>query len=205
MAALLLVTWLLSIMTFLVALTAYAEQEVEQGVAQAPPPDPITGITLTAAALLFTVVLAMGLGGGVRTALGGAVVGAMAAPMVFELPFDLVVMARTYPPIPPAPALYRALFFLPLFLVEITTLALLTLSPLVAMTRWTLFVLAAMLLVFAAWAVAGFGYPATAVPIACNVGAKVLAFVATLTLFVPPGGWAALRSAARAERGQPVS
>ena len=46
--------------------------------------------------------------------------------MVFELPFDLIVMARTFPPIPPNPALYRVLFFAPLFAIEITTLALLT-------------------------------------------------------------------------------
>ena len=37
---------------------------------------------------------------GGRTAVLSAAIAAMAAPMVFELPFDLIVMARTYPPIP---------------------------------------------------------------------------------------------------------
>ena len=204
-AVLLLLSWLLSLMTFVVALAAYAEQEIERGIAQAPPANPITVVTFTSAALLFTVVLAVGLGAGVRPALGSAVVGAMAAPMVFELPFDLVIMARTYPPIPPAPALYRALFFLPLFLVEVTTLALLTLSPRIAVTRGTLFSLGGMFLVFAAWGLAGFEYPATTLPIVLNVASKILAFVATLTLFVPPHTWAAVRRAARTERGQPVA
>ena len=52
---------------------------------------------------------------GWRVALASAVIGTAAAPMIFELPFDLIVMARTNPPIPTHPMLYRQLFFLPLF------------------------------------------------------------------------------------------
>jgi hypothetical protein len=52
-------------------------------------------------------------------------------------PFDLIVMTRTYPPIPPDPALYRALLSAPLILIEITTLSLLTLSPMVKLARAT--------------------------------------------------------------------
>ena len=96
---------------------------------------------------------------GVGTRLASAAIGAMAAPMIFEFPFDLIVMARTYPPIPPDPALYRALFFVPLFLIEITTLLLLRLSPMVRLTRATFFSFALMLGVFAVWALSGFGYP----------------------------------------------
>jgi hypothetical protein len=76
------------------------------------------------------------------------VIAAMAAPMIFELPFDLIVMARTYPPVPPDPVLYRTLFFAPLFLVELTTLSLLAVSPLVKLSRPAFFCLALMLLVF---------------------------------------------------------
>jgi hypothetical protein len=41
--------------------------------------------------------------------------------------FDLIVMARTAS-LPPDPALYKALFFVPLLLIEITTFWLLTLG-----------------------------------------------------------------------------
>jgi hypothetical protein len=61
-----------------------------------------------------------------RVMLASAAIGAVAAPMIFEFTFDLIVMARTYPPILPGPAAYRVLFFAPLFLVEATTLSLLT-------------------------------------------------------------------------------
>jgi hypothetical protein len=105
--------------------------------------------------------------------------------MIFELPFDLIVMARTYPSIPPDPALYRALFFAPLFLIEITTLLLLRQSPLVRLTRATFFSFALMLGVFAVWALSGFGYPSASVPTALNMVSKVLAFVTVLTLFLP--------------------
>jgi hypothetical protein len=122
---------------------------------------------------------------GFGTRLLSAAIGAMAAPMIFEFPFDLIVMARTYPPIPPDPALYRALFFVPLFLIEITTLLLLRLSPMVRLTRATFFSFALMLGVFAVWALSGFGYPSAPLPITLNVVSKILAFVTLLTLFLP--------------------
>ena len=94
-------------------------------------------------------------------------------------------MARTYPPIPPHPALYRALFFAPLFLIEITTLSLLTLSPMVKLSRAAFFSFASMLAVFAVWALSGFGYPSAPVPFTLNVVSKLLAFVTVLALFLP--------------------
>jgi hypothetical protein len=94
-------------------------------------------------------------------------------------------MARTAP-LHPDPALYRALFFVPLFLVEITTLSLLILSPMVRLTRATFVAFALMLLVFAIWALDGFGYPLAPAPIALNMVSKILAFVTALTLFLPP-------------------
>jgi len=120
-----------------------------------------------------------------QTRLGSAVVAAMAAPMIFELPFDLIVMTRTYPALPPDPALYRAVFFTPLLLVELTTLWLLTLSPMVRVRRSTFFCFALMIGVFAIWALFGFGYPQSALPITMNVVSKILAFITALTLFLP--------------------
>ncbi len=79
------------------------------------------------ALVTFFVILYLTRRGGWKVALASAVIGTAAAPMIFEFPFDLLVMARTNPPIPIHPVLYRQLFFLPLFLVELSTIALLTL------------------------------------------------------------------------------
>ncbi len=117
-----------------------------------------------------------------------AVFAAMAGPMVFELPFDLIVMNRTYPPIPPDPAVLRALFFLPLFLVEITTMSLLFLSPLFGITRYTLYCLAGMFFTFAIWGFLGFSFAYTTLFLVLNVVAKAIAFLAVVTLFLPVRG-----------------
>jgi hypothetical protein len=116
-------------------------------------------------------------------AFGGALVGAIAGPMIFKLPFDFIVLWRTYPPSPAA--LYTQLFFFPLFLVELLSLAMLLLSPRMRLTRYALFALAGMFLVFAIGAVFGFAYPLTALPITFNVVSKALAFATAVLLFVP--------------------
>jgi hypothetical protein len=111
-----------------------------------------------------------------------AIVGAVAAPMIFELPFDLIVMCRLYPPVT---ARLILLFFLPLFLVGVSSISLLTLSPLVKVSKPTLFSLAAMFFVFAAWALFGFSYPSYPIPIVLNAVSKILCFAASITLFLP--------------------
>jgi hypothetical protein len=63
--------------------------------------------------------------------------------------------------------------------------AILTLSPTVRLARATFISFAAMLAVFAVWALTGFGYPSAPVPFALNVVSKLLAFVTVLTLFLP--------------------
>jgi hypothetical protein len=179
--------WVASMVAFLVGLTIYIRQYVHAyhlSVHAAAPKDPIAPITLTAAAVVFLIILSRNSPGFSTRLLSGAIA-AMAAPMIFELPFDLIVMARTYPAIPPDPALYRALFFVPLFLIEITTLLLLRLSPMVRLSRATFFSFALMLGVFAVWALSGFGYPSAPLPIALNIVSKILAFVTVLTLFLP--------------------
>jgi hypothetical protein len=64
-------------------------------------------------------------------------------------------------------------------------LSLLTMTPVVKLSRPAFFCLALMLLVFAVWALAGFGYPSAPFPIAMNTVSKILAFVTTLSLFFP--------------------
>jgi ABC-2 type transport system ATP-binding protein len=177
--------WVVALMAFLVGLGVYVKQfvhdypHITSGVH-----NPITPVTLLAAAAIFGIIMTR-TGWRYQTRLGSAVVGAMAAPMIFELPFDLIVMARTYPALPPDPALYRAVFFTPLIMIELTTLWLLTLSPMVRVRRSTFFCFALMIGVFAIWALFGFGYPQSALPITMNVASKILAFITALTLFLP--------------------
>jgi len=180
---LMVVAWALSIVAFIACVGIYGKQAHQEHLAGRPA-DNIFPITLIAAGLTFFVIAVTGKPGGKTAVISGAIA-AMAAPMVFEFPFDLIVMARTYPPIPPNPALYRVLFFAPLFAIEITTLALLTWSPMVRLTRATFYAFALMLAVFAVWALAGFEYPSAPLPYALNVVAKLLAFATILTLFFP--------------------
>jgi hypothetical protein len=184
-AVIMVLAWGASIVAFLACATIYVRQYLrEYHLTQAAPPDRIAPVTLLAMVAVFVIILTRSTPG-FGTRLLSAAIGAMAAPMIFEFPFDLIVMARTYPPIPPDPALYRALFFVPLFLIEITTLLLLRLSPMVRLTRATFFSFALMLGVFAVWALSGFGYPSAPLPITLNVVSKILAFVTLLTLFLP--------------------
>ena len=111
---LMVLAWVIALRALVACWTAYVRQELREHIAKAPPANPITMVTLTATVVLFVVVfVATPRGLGVR--LSGAVIAAMAAPMIFELPFDLIVMAL-------------------------------------------------MLLVFAVWALAGFGYPSAPIP-----------------------------------------
>ena len=183
-AAFMILTWLLSMATFLIGVGVDAIQLKQDNLVSPLPANPIGYVTYPSVVVTFLVIAYLGRRRGPRVALGSALVGALAAPMIFELPFDLVIMGRTYPPIPPNPTLYRDIFFFPLYLVEVTTLSLLTFSPMVRLTRWTLLALASMFVVFAVWAVFGFSYPSEPLPIALNVVSKILAFVATITLFV---------------------
>ncbi len=178
--------WGIAIVGLLVGTSIYIQQYLRDNhlTKVTTTADPITPVTFLAVVAIFVIILTRG-GLSFRARLGSAIIGALAAPWIFELPFDLIVMARTAS-LQPDPALYRALFFAPLCLVAITTLALLILSPMVRLTKATFFTFALMLLVFAVWALDGFGYPSTPAPIALNMVSKVLAFATALTLFLPP-------------------
>jgi hypothetical protein len=183
--------WGLALSTFLVAAYAYGVQlrQVQLGVipltgrlGTVGPPAVHVG-TLPDAAVTFFVILYLTRGYGWKIALGSAVVGTAAAPMIFELPFDLIIMGRTVA-IPPNPTLYRALFFFPLFIVELSTLSLLTMLPSMRITRHSCYALAGMFAVFALWATFGFGPPTAPLPRTLNVISKVLCFVTAIMLFV---------------------
>lgn len=184
--ALMLAAWVLSIAAFLVCLAIYAvhSRHEYRGISGAPA-NHITPVTVIAAGLTFFIISLLDSSHGPWTRLTSAAIGAMAAPMIFELPFDLIVMTRTYPPLLPDPALYRTLFFLPLFLIEITTLSLLAMSPMVKLSRGALLSLASMLAVFAVWSLFGFAYPSAPIPTALNMVSKILAFVTVLCLILP--------------------
>ena len=137
--------------------------------------------TFVDAPLTFFVVLYLTRRWGWKIALASAVIGTAAAPMIFEFPFDLIVMTRTNPPLP---MLYRLLFFLPLFLVEFSTVSLLTLLPSMRVTAYAAYAIAAMFAVFAVWAALGFAFPAEPVPLALNVISKILCFIGAIMLFV---------------------
>jgi len=200
---LMLVTWGLAVTAFLVCLPIYVHHARREHPFHSAPADPITPVTATCVAVIFFIILLASRPHGWRVALASAIIGAMAAPMIFEFPFDLIVMARTYPPLPPNPALYRFVFFAPLFVIEFTTLSLLTLSPMVKLPRAAFFSFALMLVVFAAWGLSGFAYPSAPIPFTLNVLSKILAFITALSLFLPQRTLGPAGAAVAARAGDP--
>ena len=181
-AGFMIVIWLLAIYTVVVATRVYGLQ-----VRQAYPGFVAARVrvgTFVYAGVTFFVILYLTRRWDWKIAVASAVIGTAAAPMIFELPFDLIVMTRTNPPIPTYPMLYRQLFFLPLFLVEFSTVALLTLLPSMRVTSYACYAVAGMFLVFAVWAAFGFAFPSEPLPFALNVISKILCFVAAIMLFV---------------------
>jgi hypothetical protein len=192
MTGMLVAVWILSILTFLVNSGIYSLLLIQAKLTGTIPENPITKYTLSFALLSFFIIFVINAEKGQRVAFLSAVLVAMAGPMVFELPFDLIVMGRTYPPIPPDPAVLRALFFFPLFLIELTTISLLFFSPLFKVTKYTLYSLAGMFLVFAIWGFLSFSFAYTTEFLILNVAAKALAFFTVVTLFIPEKNLAVL-------------
>ncbi len=197
------------VITFLAATSIYVlALEQQLGGQLHKVTNPITPVTLISAVIAFTVIMVMAQHSDFWVAFGSAIVGTIAAPMIFELPFDLIVMWRTFPPAPAIP--FTLLFFVPLFLIELTSFALLTLSPLMRLSRPALLFLAGMFLIFAVWALFGFAYPSAPIPIALNMISKVLAFATAVSLFLPSAQVRAANSATPAmmtsemEVGQPA-
>ncbi len=180
----LVVSWVVCVVAVLVASYIYIMALYRQeGGHLTVAADHVTPVTMASALAAFIVIAALTGQRGFWVAVESAIVGTIAAPMIFELPFDLIVIGRISPP--PPGTLLILIFFIPLILVEILSLAMLTFSPVMKLSRYTLFLLAGMFLIFAVWAVSGFFYPATPVPIALNMISKVLAFATAVSLFLP--------------------
>jgi hypothetical protein len=180
------VAWATSVTALLVCACIYTGQ-VKQDIRASGLSAPalkltLLPVTLTAAAVLFVIIISRR-SPDLKARMASAAIGAIAAPMIFELPFDPLVVFRIRWLLPDPPP--WTLVYVPLVLVEITTLLLLRLSPMVRLTRATFFSVALMLGVWAAWALAGFGYPSAPLPIALNIASKIMAFVAAFTLFLP--------------------
>ena len=179
--------WVAAMVLFVVCFVIYVRQYVHAyhiSLGTAQPRQHVAPFTFLAVVAVFITIATLK-SGSVRTRLATAAIGAVAGLSFFEFPFQLIIMTRMYPPILPDPVRYRVLLNAPLFGVEVTTLLLLRLSPMVRLTRATFGCLALMLAVFAAWAGAGFGYPLTPLPITLNIVAKLLSFAVVLTLFLP--------------------
>jgi hypothetical protein len=184
-AVVMLVAWTAAIVALLTAVVIFVHHYLHdyQGTVQTPPPDHVAPVTFTAVVVVFIVIFIRSpRDSGSR--LASAFIGAIAAPFIFELPFDLIIMGRVHSTISPDPGWFVALLFALLLLVDITTLLLLRLSPMVRLTRATFYSFALMLGVFAIWALAGFGYPSAPVPLTLNIVSKLLAFATALTLFL---------------------
>jgi hypothetical protein len=192
--------WLLSIAAFLVCGSLYVRHALHEHVGgHGTPADPITPVTVIGVGVIWVAVTLMHSSRGWRIALGSGTIAALAAPWLFEFPFDLIIMTRTTP-MPTDPAGYRVLFFAPLLAVAITTLALLTASPALRLTRASFWLFAAMLAVFAVWSLDGFAYPSAPAPFALNAVSKVLSLLAGLSMFLPersPAGPPELERAAQ--------
>lgn len=177
----------LAIVALLVCVAEYADGLRRHNLLRILPknPSPIAPVSAVCAIAIFAAIIFLTRSQEPPIRVASGLIGALAALTIFELPFDLIVMTRVYPPVPPDPSLYRLLFFAPLFLIEFLALSLLSLVPTTRLTRPTFLCFALMLLVFAAWALAGFGFPATPGSYAFNAVSKVIAFVTALTLFIP--------------------
>jgi len=181
-AAFMIAIWLLAIYTAYVAWLVYGLQ-----VKQAYPGFVASRVrvgTPVYAPMTFFVILYLTRRWGWKIAPASAVIGTVAALMIFEFPFDLIILARTNPPIPTHPMLYRQLLFLPFFLVQFSTVSLLTLLPSMRVTGYASYAVAGMFLVFAVWAAFGFAFPAEPLPLALNIISKILCFLAAIMLFV---------------------
>jgi hypothetical protein len=180
----LLVAWVIAIAALLGVLAAASLRERYDHIAKAQAANPVTLVTIMAAFILFLIVFSA-TQDTMWVRLTSGAIAAMAGPMIFELPFDLIIVARVSPPASPGLAVYRVLLFVFLGLVELTTLSLLTMTPMVRLSTPAFCCLSLLVLAFAVWALGGFGYPDTPFAITMNDVSKILAFVTALSLFLP--------------------
>ena len=167
------VTWVILILGFLFL---YFVSEKRTG--RAVQNGPIFPITFTCAVVTFAYLVYISRRDGILNALGNAIAGAAAGPMIFEFPFDWIVIPQVN-----ASLKYLIVFFTPLFVIALVTISLLLLSRRVSITRYSMYALGAMFIVFTVWALFGYSYPATPVPFLLNAISKVLGFISVAALF----------------------
>jgi hypothetical protein len=167
------IIWIVSLLFFLGVIRVIAEKTHN-----APSTGPILPITIASAVFTFVYLAYVARKGGILSSLGNGFVGAVAGPMIFEFPFDLIVI-----PLLKIGPFALLIFFGPLFTIIFTTLALLLFSKRTAITKNSLYPLAAMFLVFALWALEGFSYPSNPISFTLNAASKVLSFITIIAMF----------------------
>lgn len=162
---------------------------------------PVFPITLASAACTFVAIAYLTRGGGTLAALGNGFAGAVAGPMVFELPFVLIIAPVVTTKVP-----HPLLLFTVFLVVILTTLALPFFSSRFSVTRYSLYLLGGMVVVFAAWALlTGYAPPGDPVSFGLNAVSKVLGFASVVAGFVDGGhGGLAGESEARARAARSV-
>lgn len=173
--AVIIVIWAFTILFFLRLNQIYAKY-----VGAASNLGPIFPVTILSAIGTFIFAAYMTRRGGPLSALGNGFLGFIAGPMIFEFPYVLIIIPLVKAPIVPV-----IIYLVPLFTIIITTLSLLLLSRRIALTNKSVYALAAMIFVFALWALDGYSYPTTPLAIALNSISKILGFVCVALLFVP--------------------
>ena len=167
--------WLLSILLVLPLFRQIAQETGQPGLFIGP----VFPITLATAFCAFLVIAYLTRLGGMLAALGSGLAGAAAGPMVFELPFVLIIAPVVTTRVP------HPVFLFSVFLVAIlTTLALPAFSSRFSVTSYSLYFLGAMFAVFAAWALLkGYAPPSDPVSFSLNAVSKVLGFAAVVASF----------------------
>jgi hypothetical protein len=140
---------------------------------------PVFPITLASAACAFVAIAYLTRAGGTLAALGNGFAGAVAGPMVFELPFLLIITPMVTTRVP-----HPLFSFVDFLVVIVTTLALPFFSSSFAVTRYSLYLLGGMVIVFAAWALfTGYAPPADPISFGLNAVSKVLGFASVVAGF----------------------
>ena len=140
---------------------------------------PIFPVTIASAIATFCYAAYSSRRGGPLSSLGNGILGFIAGPMVFELPFVLIIL-----PLVKAPLIATIIFVTPLFGIVFSTLSLLLLSRRIALTKNSVYLFGAMMLVFALWALDGYAYPTAPLAIALNDISKILSFACVGALFL---------------------
>ncbi len=108
-AGFLIAMWCLAIAIFLVAAIVYGLQLIQQNPNHPNPTYPVRLFSEVFGVVTFVLIFYVTKNLGIKTALASAFIGTVAGLMIFELPFDLIVMTRTYPPISPSALLIQFL------------------------------------------------------------------------------------------------